>query len=412
MHEIPNDYWYRLTDDQRVAVVKCLVERLGVPVAEVARAAGVSKASVSYWLSGQRVPQADKLQALFNAMPDTVAKCLPVPPVNEFDVYRALEIIAQAVRVPALRNIVAERLKAIFPGLKPEVAYSVSAEDIDLFKQKLAANGVSKATIDYYVRYLTRFLQHVGWILTPESMQKVYTYTESHKIQRETILALKRFVDLVVKVRDPAAAPILYDAVKTPPVKRSRNGFRLPTIEEVRRVWEEAHKISPCAAAVWGIMAETGVRFDHLHRASITGLQLDKRRLLLGETEGPKRQPLLFLTEGAARYLRDVYLPFREKFLRMVQMQTDRLFPCTEDKLYEYLKRAREAAGLPWLEPRLLRKFNAQYLLDQGVDISDIALLQGRALPSGLAITIEHYVADYEKRLRAVFERHAPRVFP
>ncbi|MGC9131554.1 MAG: helix-turn-helix domain-containing protein, partial [Pyrobaculum sp.] len=66
MHEIPNDYWLRLTDEQRVEVVRCLVERLGVPVSEIAKAADVSKASVSYWVAGQRVPQADKLQALFN----------------------------------------------------------------------------------------------------------------------------------------------------------------------------------------------------------------------------------------------------------------------------------------------------------------------------------------------------------
>jgi hypothetical protein len=36
-------------------------------------------------------------------------------------------------------------------------------------------------------------------------------------------------------------------------------------------------------------MAETGVRLDHLLRARLDGLQLDRRRLLLGETEGPKR---------------------------------------------------------------------------------------------------------------------------
>jgi site-specific recombinase XerD len=96
----------------------------------------------------------------------------------------------------------------------------------------------------------------------------------------------------------------------------------------------------------------------------------------------------------------------------MLGQRTERLFPCELLTIYRWLKEAREKAGLPWLEPKLLRKFNAQWLLDQGVDVSDIAMLQGRALPSSLAITIEHYVADYEKRLRTVFEQHAPRVFP
>jgi AcrR family transcriptional regulator len=40
-------YFYRLTDEQRVEVVRCLVERLGLSVSDIARAAGVSKTAVS-----------------------------------------------------------------------------------------------------------------------------------------------------------------------------------------------------------------------------------------------------------------------------------------------------------------------------------------------------------------------------
>jgi intergrase/recombinase len=86
------------------------------------------------------------------------------------------------------------------------------------------------------------------------------------------------------------------------------------------------------------------------------------------------------------------------------------LLPCREDTLYQWLKEARESAGLSWLEPRLLRKFNAQWLLDRGVDPTDIDLLQGRSVRE--RVLFEHYIADYERRLRQVFEKHAPRVFP
>jgi hypothetical protein len=77
-------------------------------------------------------------------------------------------------------------------------------------------------------------------------------------------------------------------------------------------VWEVAHKILPCAAAVWGITAETGVRLDHLRKSRLGGLQLYERRLLLGEVNGPKRQHLVFLTEGAVKCLHETYLPWRE----------------------------------------------------------------------------------------------------
>ena len=402
-------YFYRLTDEQRVEVVRCLVERLGLSVSDIARAAGVSKTAVSKWVSGRAVPQTDKLAALHAAMPETVARCLPEPPVGRIEVDRCLISLAQAARDPALRDYILQRLEMLFPGqIRRQLAYGVTREDVEMFRGRLLSEGVAKETADEYLRYLVKFLMETGWVISPDAVQKIYAIEAPH-VRRKTAVTLKRFIDTVVKAREPQLAPLLYDAFTTPKVK-VKNSFKVPTLEDVKRVWEEAHKISPCAAAVWGIMAETGVRLDHLLRAKIGGLQLDKRRLLLGETEGPKRQPLIFLTEGAAKYLREVYLPWRERFCRQLQLNTDKLFPCREDTLYQWLKEARERAGLPRLEPRLLRKFNAQWLLDRGVDPTDIDLLQGRSVRE--RVLFEHYIADYERRLRQVFEQYAPRVFP
>jgi integrase len=404
----PNPYWLRLTDDQRRNVVACLRD-LGYSLSDIARAAGVNPSTVHAWLTGRAAPQADKLENLYRAMPNTVERCLPEPPVNELDVMQALGVIAKAIRTKVLRDMIIDELSKLLPGgLKREIAYRIEKDDIELFKAKLTAEGVSRDTVNYYVRYLVKFLDEVSWVLSPETLQRVYTIKQP-RVMGKTAVALKRFVDTVVRVKDPQVAPLLYDSFKTVQGK-PKNSFRVPTLEEVRWVWKEAHRISPCAAAVWGLMVETGVRFDHLLRARLDGLQLDKKRLLLGEVAGPKRQPLIFLTEGAAKYLKEVYLPWREKFERMLGQKTNRLFPCEELTIYKWLKEARERAGLPWLEPRLLRKFHAQWLLDRGVDPSDIDLLQGRSVKE--RVLFEHYVADYERRLRQVFEQHAPRVFP
>jgi hypothetical protein len=58
----------------------------------------------------------------------------------------------------------------------------------------------------------------------------------------------------------------------------------------------------------------------------------------------------------------------------------------------------------------LLRRFNAQLLLDSGADAADIDLPLGRSVEE--SILFELYIADYERCLRQVFERYAPRVFP
>jgi len=403
-----NPYWYRLSDEQKRGVVACLRD-LGYSLSDIARAAGVNPSTVYAWLAGRAAPQADKLERLYDAMPDAVERCLPEPPVSELEVKRALDVIAKALRAKALRDLVIDELAKLLPGgLKREIAYRVERDDVELFRAKLAAEGVSRDTINYYVRYLVKFLDEVGWVLSTETLQRIYMIKQP-RVMGKTAVALKRFVDTVVRVKDPQIAPLLYDSFKTVQSK-PKNSFRVPTLEDVKRVWGEAHKISPCAAAIWGLLAETGVRLDHLLRARLDGLQLDKRRLLLGEVAGPKRQPLIFLTDGAAKYLKEVYLSWREKFERMLRQKTDRLFPCEELTIYRWLKEARERAGLPWLEPRLLRKFNAQWLLDRGVDPTDIDLLQGRSVRE--RVLFNHYIADYERRLRQVFESHAPKVFP
>jgi transcriptional regulator with XRE-family HTH domain len=96
----PNSYWLRLSDDQRRAVVACLRD-LGYSLSDIARAAGVNPSTVHAWLAGRAAPQADKLENLYKAMPDTVERCLPEPPVSELDVRRALDVIAKALRTKA-----------------------------------------------------------------------------------------------------------------------------------------------------------------------------------------------------------------------------------------------------------------------------------------------------------------------
>jgi integrase len=405
----PEHFFYRLTDEQRIGVVRCLAEKFGLSVSDIAKAAGVSKPAVLKWLKGLAAPQVDKLSALHSAMPEAVAKCVPQPTPSRIEVDLALSTIARALSDPVLKEYVLSQLELLLPGqVKREIAYRVERGDVELFRGALKAEGLSSYSVAARVRYLVRFLNLVGWVLTPETIQRIYAIESPHVMQKVAV-AVKKFINVVVKTKDPMVAPILYNAFKTPKAKAQKN-YKLPTIEEVRRVWQAAAEITPCAATVWGLLGETGVRLDHLLRARLDGLQLDKKRLLLGEVTGTKRQPLVFLSDGAVRYLRDVYLPWRQK--NYGKFDSERLFPCKEDTIYSWLKLAREKAGFPWLEPRLLRKFVAQFMLDAGADWTDIAMLQGRALPSGVAVTVEHYIVDFERRLRQVFDKYAPKIFP
>jgi len=402
--------WYRLAPEERAGVIRCLVEELEYSISDIARAAGVSPAAVSQWVSGKNAPTADKLERLYQYMGETLERCLPEPPISQLDIAHAINIIAKALRSKTWREHVIRELSGILPGLKLEIAYTATKEDIELFRARALADGVMPKTLRDYVKYLVRYLDHVGWVLTPESIQKVYTFDNSDKVRREAAKALKRFIDTVVRMRDPQLASLLYDSFVTIRPKPAKVE-QMPTLDEVRAVFREAEKISPIAATMWGLLAETGARFAHLLNAPMEGLQLDRLRIILNQIGKTKRQPLVFLSECAAQYLRNRFLPAREEHLHLMKGHEGKLFPVGESTMHMWLKAARETAGLPWLEPRLLRKFFAQYLLDRGVDPNTIALLQGRALPSGVAITVDHYIYDYERRLRKVWEENRPVVF-
>jgi hypothetical protein len=82
---------------------------------------------------GRAAPQADKLERLYAAMPDTMERCLPEPPVGELDVMQAISVIAKALRTKALRDRVIEELSRLLPGgLRREVLYRVEHEDVEI----------------------------------------------------------------------------------------------------------------------------------------------------------------------------------------------------------------------------------------------------------------------------------------
>ena len=186
-------FFYKLSDAQRIEVVRCLVEKLGLSVSDIARAAGVSKPAVLKWLKGLAAPQVDKLSALHAAVPEAVAKCVPQPAPSRIEVDLALSTIARALGDPVLKEYVLAQLELLLPGqVKREIAYRVERSDVELFRGKLKAEGLSGDSVSARVRYLVKFLNSVGWVLTPETVQQVYSVGSPHLRLSCTILSRRR----------------------------------------------------------------------------------------------------------------------------------------------------------------------------------------------------------------------------
>jgi len=71
---------------ERAGVIICLVEELEYGASDIARAAGVSPAAVSQWVSGKNAPTADKLERLYQSLGETMERCLPEPPLSQLDI--------------------------------------------------------------------------------------------------------------------------------------------------------------------------------------------------------------------------------------------------------------------------------------------------------------------------------------
>jgi len=121
-----------------------------------------------------------------------VERRLPEPPFSQLDIAQAVNIIAKALRSKTWREHVLKELSGILPGPAAEPSYTVTSEDIELFRARAIADGIMPRTVHDYLRHLVKFLDHVRWVLSLETLQRVYTYSESEKTKRETSKALKR----------------------------------------------------------------------------------------------------------------------------------------------------------------------------------------------------------------------------
>jgi len=124
--------WYRLTPEERAGVIRCLVEELEYGISDIARAAGVSPAAVSQWLSGKNTPTADKLERLYQSLGEAMERCLPEPPISQLYIAQAINIIAKVLRTKTWREHVIKELSGLLPGLRLEPAYTVTMEYIVL----------------------------------------------------------------------------------------------------------------------------------------------------------------------------------------------------------------------------------------------------------------------------------------
>jgi len=319
---------------------------------------------------------------------------------------RGLELILD--KYPQLSNVVYQRLVELLRTRIRGYSVTVTKEHIETFERFLRSKAPK--TRSERLRYLRRALDDLGWELSTERLQEyiVELSEESPHVAHHTAKALKLFIKHVIK------DPNLYQAFKTPRVEYGLTAKPL-TLDVIKAVAKAIEW--PPAKAYFVLLAETGLRPGEVLNAKVQDLDLSERMLKVMKLGNSKRSYIAFYSVKLRDYLRDVYLPYREGFIKDFEDRVRKLlreeFSEWKNLLFPFKDSALRASIYEAMDRALgrrfrlydLRAFYATYMSLRGVPGQVIDILQGRVPPKEFQILTRHYLAFNIKELRDIYDK-------
>jgi integrase len=319
---------------------------------------------------------------------------------------RGLELVVD--KYPQLSNVVYQRLVELLRSRIRGYSVTVTKEHIEAFEKLLRSKAPK--TRSERLRYLRKALDDLGWELSTERLQEyiVELSEDSPHVAHHTAKALKLFIKHVIK------DPNLYQAFKTPKVEYGLTAEPL-TLDIIRSV---ARAIEwPPAKAYFVLLAETGLRPGEVLNAKIQDLDLSERILKVMKLGNSKRSYIAFYSVKLRDYLRDIYLPYREEFIKYFEDRVRKLlreeFSEWKNLLFPFRDSALRASIYEAMDRVLgrrfrlydLRAFYATYMSLKGIPGQVIDILQGRVPPKEFQILTRHYLAFNIKELRDIYDK-------
>jgi len=208
-------------------------------------------------------------------------------------------------KYPQLSSIAYQKFNEIISHLK-HYSITVTNEHIEKFK-KILRDKAPKTASDR-MRYLLRALRDLNYELSTDKLQEyiIDLKEQSIYVAEHTAKALKLFIKHVIKDRN------LYESFKTPRVTEEADK-EIPTPNEVRAV-AKAINWSP-AKAYYCLLAESGLRPGELFKLIISEINIEERTIKPKRVTETKRAYIAFFSKQLQKYLKQVYLPYREEFI-------------------------------------------------------------------------------------------------
>jgi len=415
----------QISDDQRRAIIEFVRERKGVKPKDL----GVTDAYLRMVRLGKaRAGDGLLCQALRYITEDELKLLLKgIIPEARASLGDVVRVVATARVDPRVREFLLGLIKEYLGDYITTLqqAWHVSERDIEDFVKTKRLKGLSEKTIRDEVRYIRRALAWLDWNLTPDGIREYLAELaeegEAHVIGHTTA-GLKSFLKEVLKPRDPGLFALLYSSF-TVVRPKNHNRVRLPTIDQLRQVWQGLPTIE--ARLYFTLLAECGLRPSEPFLVSIDDVDLEHGVIHIGKVTETKRAFIAFLRPEVVDWVKREYLQVRDSLIRAkvnvlradflgikpnVEDWARRFIPFDRDRLRREIKDvARQVLGREF-ELYELRKFFATHMISQGVPESIVNTLQGRAPPSEFRVLVEHYWSPRHEELRQWYIKHAPRV--
>jgi integrase len=349
------------------------------------------------------------------------------PPTVDATPDDIIRVVKKALVDKSFRDLLFDVLRQAFGEEFREyrTSWVVTEKDIEEFIKAKSLRGLAEKTIRDEVRYVRLALSELNWSLTPEGIREYLAGLaedgEAYVLKHVTY-SLKSFLKTVLKPKDPALFRALYDTF-TVHKPRSNNKVRLPTLEQLRQIWQQLPSIE--SRFYFALLAETGLRPGEPFLVSIDDLDLERGMIRIGKVTETKRAFVAFLRPEFLGWIKANYLPRRESFVKSFigRMSQDylgvgvnaeawsrRLIPYDQSRLRREIKDVARQVLNREFELYELRKFFATWMISQGVPESIVNTLQGRAPPSEFRVLVEHYWSPRHEELRQWYIKHAPRV--
>jgi len=415
----------QISDDQRRSIIEFVRERKGVKPRDL----GVTDAYLRMVRLGKaRAGDGLLCEALKYVTEDELRLLLRgIVPEAKASLNDAVRVIATARTDPEFREFLLGLIKEYLGDYITTLqqTWHVTEKDIEDFIKAKRLKGVTEKTLRDYTHYLREMLAELDWTLTPDGVREYLSELaedgEEHVLHHLTT-ALKSLLKTVLKPKDPALFRALYD-VFTVYKPKNNSKPRLPTIEQLRQIWQQLPTIE--SKFYFALLAETGLRPGEPFLLSIEDLDLEHGVLRVGKVTPTKRAFIAFLRPEFLDWVKREYLPLREAWVEkmsrawsasnlfsqeVIENAKRKLIPFDQSRLRREIKDVARQVLNREFELYELRKFFATHMISQGVPESIVNTLQGRAPPSEFRILVEHYWSPRHEELRQWYLRFAPRV--